>query len=334
MACPLLRLALPLALALTVPALQVAIDRLALTHSAGTAAVGSHAIILAAATVVYLLLNGPNVYAVVAVAVLRRSDRAAGTRYPRDVYLLSFGLALLSFALYPFASVLVTPVLGRAPEPTEVVFAEQLSLVVTFLLVQNAALVPALASARVRPAIIGAGAGVLVHGTLIARSLPHLTLADAGAARCWASVVSALIASFFFWAATKHVPPTMPSCRTMREVLRRGAVVGGYTLLGFLSVGVVFFFAMKRCGAGPLGAAALSLGSYALFAALPLAVAQATGILTARATSAADVRNVLTSGVRLAAVFSGTIALGLSAFAAINHAANGSAELSLALLGA
>jgi len=333
MARPLLRLAFPLMLVLAVPALQVIIDRLALSRTAGPAAVCTHTVMLAAATFVFIFFNGANLFATAAVARLRRTNHALAEAFARDAYLVSISYAILTFLLSLLPNHLLALLLGRDPSPDEEGLAQYLLWVVGLLLIQHATLVSSLARCSVRPLLLASTAGLLVHIALLALSLPTLTLIQAGAARYWGAVTSCGLSIYLSGDRGPRPPVSLPSRRTLREVAVQGTVVGLHSLAGFLFVGFLFFVALRETGEESLAAGARAFGWYTFLGALPLAVAQATGILASNSRDPVEGRLIIRTGVRLAAACSALVASLLVGTGVSAWASEGSTDFVIAALG-
>jgi Na+-driven multidrug efflux pump len=339
----LLRLAAPLSLLLATPATQVLLDRLYLAGTpAAAAAVSTHAVLLGAATLLFLLLGGTNLYGVVAITKLlhanRPADAAAFTQNTIGVASVS---ALLCALLVPFAGPLCAAFVAHPLDSETCDFARGLIGVVALLLVQNAALAPLLARRRVWSAVLVAAVGLGVHAALLAILLPEGGLVATALARSAGALVSTILALAILPVPGRFglVPLVRLDQRVVREIVCGGLVIGLHALVGSLCVGCVFFLALSRNGADQLSAAAVAFGWYALFAAIPLGLAQATGIVTAEAVGQDDrkaLHRVSQVGPRLCTVASAVIAVGFLAagWTLLHRGGNGpQSALATAVLG-
>jgi Na+-driven multidrug efflux pump len=339
----LLRLALPLALVLAVPAAQVLLERAVLASTEQfPAALSSHAVLIGAATILFLFLNGPNVYAVAAIARLRRGRPAHATAFAENTVAFSAYSGLLCFLLMPWADVLSTPLLGHSPSEDELNSARFLLGIVAVLLVQYAALAPVLAEERVWAAFLVLASGLLIHAACLFLVPSEWGLSGVTAARAAGVLVSGSVAT-----RVSPIPkawlgfsPVVRHDKVIQyELLSQGAVVGLHAAVGSLVVGIVFFLALSRNGEAPLSAAAIAFSWYSTLSALPVAVAQAAGIETAEALGQKDsplLRMAVNTGDRICSHLALTLALGFwiagSVFWWLIDPVTGSA-LGMALLG-
>jgi Na+-driven multidrug efflux pump len=291
----LLSLAGPLGILFVLPASQVFLDRQFLGgEGCGAISVATHALLLAAASLLFLFLNGANVYAVVALAKLL--DRR---RLPADAAAVlgsTIGVAtwngLLCLLLLPFVDSLAAPLIGHPLDADELAFARYLLVTVAILLFQNAALAPTLARKGVWLAAAVGATSVAVHAILLLIVLPDGGLGATAIARAGGAFVSASLAlallPFPKWCGL--FPVVWPTRATIRELVTRGAVIGIQGVIGNLFVGVLFFLALAQSSEqGLVAAAAMAFAWSSLFAAIPLAIGQATGILTAEALGRGEV---------------------------------------------
>ncbi len=283
----LLRLALPLTLFLAVPAAQVLLERAILARTEQSpAALSSHAVLIGAATILFLFLNGSNVYSVVAIARLRRERPVHATLFAQNTIAFTAYSGLLCFLLIPAAHVLTSLLLGHEPSQDEVNCARLLLGIVAVLLAQHAALAPVLAQERVWSAFFVVSSGLLVHAVFLFIVPTAWGLSGVIAARTAGTLVSGSFATRLspipkVWFGLS--PVVRRDKMVQAELLLRGAVVGFHAAIGSLVVGIVFFLALSRNGAAPLAAAAIAFSWYSVLSALPVGVAQATGIVTAEA---------------------------------------------------
>jgi Na+-driven multidrug efflux pump len=320
----LLRLALPLVLFSAVPAAQVLLERIVL---AGTeecpTALGCHAVLIGAATLLFLFLNGPNVHAVVAIARLRQHEPEKATVFAQNTIAFSGYTALLSFLLIPLAPVLSTFLLGRAPSEDEVDSARLLLGVVALLLLQHAALAHVLAAERVWSAVLVLASGLLVHAALLIIVPAGSGLTGVMNCRAAGAVVSVLFATHLS-PVPKSWPLRSPVVRRDKavhlELLLRGTAVGLHAAVGSFVVGIVFFIALARSGEAALAAAALAFSWYSLLSAVPVGVAQGAGILTAEALGQKDstlVRLASKTGERICGDLGAAICIGFLVAASV-----------------
>jgi Na+-driven multidrug efflux pump len=313
----LLRLALPLALVLAVPAAQVLLERTVLSRTEQSpAALASHAVLIGAATLLFLFLNGPNVHAVVAIARLQQHEPRKAMNFAQNTTAFSGYTGLLSFLLIPAAPVLSSFLLGRAPSEDEVNSARLLLGVVALLLVQHAALAPVVAAGRVWLAGLVLLSGLLVHAALLIIVPSGWGLTGVTYCRSAGALVSVSLATLLS-PVPKSRPLLSPVVRRDKvvqlELLLRGAAVGLHAAVGSLVVGFIFFLALARNGEPPLAAAALAFSWYSFLSALPVGVAQATGIVAAEALGQTDsslVRKAVKAGDRICHHLTVALALG------------------------
>jgi hypothetical protein len=128
----LLRLSLPLALLLAVPAAQMILERAVLASTEQSpAALSSHAVLIGVATILFLFLNGPNDYAVLAIARLEWEKPAEATSFAQNTIVSASYSILLCVLLIPAASGLTTPLLSHKPTEDEVDCARTLFITET-----------------------------------------------------------------------------------------------------------------------------------------------------------------------------------------------------------